>query len=49
MITTDRISYCSGYKYQLRKNCVFPVRIYPESPAVTELVRLGMDGTLTIR
>ena len=42
------ISYCSGYKYQLRKDISFQTDIKGYS-AITDLVALSPDGTLVVK
>lgn len=46
---TEQIEYCAGFKYQLRCDCWFFVGIFPEKPAVTDLVILRTDGWLNIK
>jgi hypothetical protein len=46
---SDHIEYCSGYKYQLRKDVWFQTGIKPGFVAASELVTLHIDGWLHIR
>lgn len=46
---SESIKYCSGFKYQLREDAWFFVGIYPEAPAITDLVILRSDGWLNIK
>ncbi len=43
------IAYAKGYKYQLRCDVLLVVPIYPDRPAITDLVELDCRGRLLIR
>lgn len=42
------IRYAKGYKYQLRLTYIGLIGIKPEQDIITEYIRLGTDGNLTI-
>lgn len=49
MSSVPSITYCAGYKFQLREDCCIQTRVYPSEVLKTELVQLHPDGTLVIR
>ena len=44
----DKIYYCEGYKYQLRKDYSFKTDVIPEKFIYSNYIRLDIDGMLYI-